>query len=628
MELFHRTFRFDRSSLDEDERTVSLAFSSEEPAEQWFGMEILSHKRSHVNMTRLKNGAPLLFNHNAYDQIGVVLNARIEDKVGRATVKFSRSAKAEEIFQDIKDGIRGKASVGYTIQDAVTEREADPSRNQLALKRVTAWTPHEISIVSIPADDTVGVGRNFDFQAPDDDNDPNNGITTRGQQMRPDQDPAPSTPVEPQATPTVDTSQAVEDALKAERQRMATIHTLGTQHRQSDLASRAISENWSVEKFQSELLTSIHASRGATASSKARPVGDLELGMDPKEARRFNIVRALRYLANPNDRRSREEAAFEIEASDAFAAKRGKEPQGLLVPPDVMKRDLTVGTFGSGGATVAPDYRTMIEKLDNSSLVLQRGTVVRDLAGPVTFPRQTTGGTAYWVAESGTLTESTQAFDQVTLVPKTVGAYTELSRKILLQSSIDIQAFVESDLMKRIGLATDLAAINGSGSDNEPEGILNTTGVGTFGGDTNGKVLDWGDLVDAITEVNQDNALTGDLAWAMNAQTIGKLRQTLVTATYGEKHLYDTGTLLEYPVLMSNQLPSTLEKGSSGATLSAVIFGDWSSLLVGMWSGMDLLVDPYSNSTSGLVRVTVFQDMDIAVRHAESFSIANDVITA
>ena len=154
--LLHRAAEFDRATFNEEKRTVELSFSSEEPVQRWFGYEILDHKPESVDLRRINLGGPLLMDHNTRDQIGVIEEARIgEDKKGRARVRFGSSTRAKEIFQDVKDGIRTNISVGYRVLKLVTEK----IEKEVETLRATSWLPLEISIVSVPADTTVGIGR-------------------------------------------------------------------------------------------------------------------------------------------------------------------------------------------------------------------------------------------------------------------------------------------------------------------------------------------------------------------------------------------------------------------------------------------------------------------------------------
>ncbi len=151
-----RSFGFTREAIDEEARTVQLAFSSETPYARCWGNEILSHDANAIRLGRLKDGGPLLVDHDGRDHIGVIESVQIgADRVGRAVVRFGKSERAEEVFQDVKDGIRRSVSVMYLIHKSVLVEESD----QLDTYKVTDWEPYEISIVSMPADTTVGVGR-------------------------------------------------------------------------------------------------------------------------------------------------------------------------------------------------------------------------------------------------------------------------------------------------------------------------------------------------------------------------------------------------------------------------------------------------------------------------------------
>ena len=155
-EIFYRSIEIKSGDVDEDSRTVSLSFSSEDPYQRHFGYEILDHSEKSVNLSRLNNSGPLLMDHDMTQQVGVVERAEIgNDKKGRAVVRFSRSQKGQEIFQDVIDGIRKNVSVEYQV-NRMDEVEDD---EEIKSYRVTDWSPMEVSLVSIPADTTVGVGR-------------------------------------------------------------------------------------------------------------------------------------------------------------------------------------------------------------------------------------------------------------------------------------------------------------------------------------------------------------------------------------------------------------------------------------------------------------------------------------
>lgn len=599
-------------TVEADTRTIEFPFSSELPVERWFGNEVLSHRSGAADLARLNDGGALLYNHNVDEIIGVVERAWMSENRGHARVRFAKTARADEIFGMVQDGIMRNVSFGYRISE-MTETLDDGQPTYTA----TRWEPFEISLVTVPADPTVGIGRA-------DANEKRPVVLNRAE---PEAPPAPNTEKEIEMS---DTDASVTDAgvaaALAERARISAISALGTRHGNADLARTLIDSGKSLDEARAAFLESITGKQEPMTSAPSP-----EIGLSKTESRSFSFLRALNALANPTDRRALEAAAFELECSDAVGSKIGKRAQGIYVPFEVLSRDLTVGTTTAGGHTVATDVMAsdFISLLRNRMATAALGArMMSGLVGNVAIPRQTGGATAYWVAEGSAPTESQQAFDQVTLSPKTVGAFTDISRKLLLQSSVDIEALVRSDLATVLALAIDAAAINGSGSSNQPRGILNVSGIGSVVGGTNGAAPDWADMVDLESAVSSANADVGNLAYLTNAKVRGKLKQTEKASSTGQFVWENGNTVNGYNAAVSNQVPSNLTKGSSSGVCSAIVYGNFSDLLVGMWGTLDLTVDPYSQSTSGTMRVVALQDVDVAVRHAESFAAMVDALTA
>jgi HK97 family phage major capsid protein len=524
-------------------------------------------------------------------------------------VRFGKSARAEEIFQDVKDGIRSNVSVGYMINKAILEETGGDDDDTY---RVTDWTPFEVSLVSVPADFSVGVGRSAEeLQALN----PIIELQNQGQNKMSD------TKIE-----TVDVAGAEARGAANLQARMAEIISIGEQYKATDLAAEYVRSGKSVDEFKSALL----------ARQATKPMPTAEIGLTKEEAKQFSFVRALNALSNPADRKAQEAAKFERECSDAYGSSLGRSAQGFYVPVEVQQRDLNVTTTTAGGHTVATNLlaANFIDLLRNRMQVARMGAqFLTGLTGQIAIPRQTGGATAYWVAESGAPTESQQAFDQVAMSPKTVGAFTDISRKLLLQSSIDVESFVRSDLATVLALAIDSAAINGTGASNQPTGILATAGIGDVAGGTNGLAPTWAHIVELWSDLAVANADFGALGILSNSKVHGKLMGTLKAAGvagYIAEQFPDAAGISNYGGIragVSNQVPSNLTKGSSSGVCSALIAGNWNDLLIGQWGTLDLMVDPYTGSTSGTVRVVALQDVDIAVRHAESFSAMKDALT-
>lgn len=381
-----------------------------------------------------------------------------------------------------------------------------------------------------------------------------------------------------------------------------------------------------------ERLQGLEGEMRTPANNGLRPVpaDAANIGMNSREVQRYSVIKAINALVTGNWRG----AELEREASEAVAKRLGREPQGVFMPFDVQnQRAMTVGNNTNGGYTVQTDLMVtnFIELLRNSlALGVAGATTLTGLIGNIAIPRQTGGATAYWVAESGTPTSaSNPTFDQVPMSPKTVGAYTDISRKLLLQSSIDVENFVQRDLATTLGLAIDLAGLHGTGLNNQPTGIAATSGIGSVVGGTDGAAPDWADIVDLETAVASANAAVDRMAYVTNAKVRGKLKKTQMVTGYPPFIWENSNTPLNgYRAVVSNQVASNLVKGGSGAVASAIFFGNWADLIIGLWGGLDLMVDPYTGSTSGTVRVIALQDCDIAVRHAESFAAMLDALTA
>ena len=441
--------------------------------------------------------------------------------------------------------------------------------------------------------------------------------------------------VPPQLTPTqtrveIDINAERERIRREEIARVREISAIGKQHNAEELASKCVQEGKSLDEFRGALLEEL-AKRPESGVQPVRRLTDI--GMSPTERSEWSLVRAIRASAE----KDWTHAGLEREASIAVGQQLGREAEGFYLPPDVPgwgngKRDLTVGSAVSGGNLKGTDFRgdLYVDALRARTIVAQLGAqFLTDLVGDVTIPAANAVTTVYWVAENSAPTEGAPTYRQITLAPKTVAAYVDISRKLLLQSSPAIEDLIRNDLVTGVAVAADQAAINGGGT-NEPSGVLATTGIGSVALGTNGGAPTYAAAVNVMREVDIDNALMGALAFATTPHARAKMMTTPRQASGVEGNFIipeaTPEQLVGYRVEVSNAVPSTLAKGS-GSNLSALVFGNWNDLIIGQWSGVDVLVDPYSLSTAGAWRITVFQDLDVAVRHVESFSAIQDMIT-
>jgi HK97 family phage major capsid protein len=274
-----------------------------------------------------------------------------------------------------------------------------------------------------------------------------------------------------------------------------------------------------------------------------------------------------------------------------------------------------------------------IELLRNKMVTMDAGArEILDLKGKFAIPRQNAAATAFWVAESASPTGTNQTLDQVLFTPHTLGAFTDISRRFFELTILDSgETFVKEDLTAILGIGIDLAALNGAGNSFQPLGILQNTGITstrTVSNGTNGGAPTWASVVELQTVVNRGNAAAlGNGCYIGNADVEGTLATTLKIGNQFPIYLLDDdGKLYRKPLLTTQQLPNSFTKGS-GSGLSPLIYGIWNQLMMAYWSGIDILVDPYTGSSSGTVRIVALIDMDIQVRHNEAFSVMVDMVT-
>ena len=596
-----RVFDFDRSAIDEQNRTVSVIFSTETPVDRNFGVEILDHDRGSVRMDRLEKRAPVLLNHSMSDQLGVVERATIDpDRKGRAVLRFGRGRLSTEVFNDVVDGIRSQVSVGYRIH------QMEKVDDKKLTYRAVDWQPFEISIVPTGADSMAIVGRsenkNFKTQ-----------IVERNSKME--------TQIIQESAPKVNENAIREQVQKAEFKRIQEIESYGQEHSEVELARTFIQDGKSVADFQTAILDKI---------KNRKPEEVHAIGLTKKETRSFSWMKLIRAMANPHDRKLQEDASFEFEASRAQADKNGIDPQGAWVPADVIygqnyqdqQRDLTVGTNTAGGFTVQTDVLadSFIDVLRANMVFDKVGvTELNGLNGKVSIPGSDAGSQAYWVAENGAVTESDQTFISRSLNGLQVGAMTDISANLMKQSSIDVEAFVRNDIAMTLASQIELQGLTGNGTSNRPIGVYNTTGVG--GVTINGaNAPDWGDVVDIWTGLASNNALRGNLNWVGASTITANMMKTFRNGTGSDRPILDDTVgmngehrLMTYPYYITE---NNVEAGKSLLT-----FGDWSSLVMGSWgNGLDLKIDPFTNSSTGATRIVGLYLVDFAVRTPKSFS--------
>lgn len=458
----YRDFAVDRAAINVEERTVPLSFSSEQPVERWFGVEILDHAPESCDLSRLQNDAPFLLDHDTRKQIGVIVSAKIENKRGEAVVRFGKSALAEEIFQDVRDGIRTKVSVGYRLTDRklVEVTEEKGGKETYRFKR---WQPFEISSVPIPADDSVGVNRSEtelpkDFELP-----------SMKRTLLLDPDPA------PEVKPGSGGDNAPELVIKRERERTSELMKIGARFRERvsnavDMANTAIEKGTSVDDFRAALLNKIETDpipngdepvkRGdtETASSGGKPSGKTE-------TRSFGEL-----ITGHADYKA-------LVRKGAGGLKDGKWNRTLEFPDADFRATLTTTVAGL----------TKYERPPGIVLVEQQELTIADLLAPgetenttIRYMREDTyTNAATALAEEGTYAEASWDLSEQDAPIKKLGVIGRVTEEIFADSAA-IQSYVNARLPFMVKEREELHLLSGTGNSNQITGLFQTSGIQTL----------------------------------------------------------------------------------------------------------------------------------------------------
>jgi HK97 family phage major capsid protein len=351
------------------------------------------------------------------------------------------------------------------------------------------------------------------------------------------------------------------------------------------------------------------------------------VGMTRKMRSEYSLHRVLSSLMNSE--RITDGIEFEMHREVELGTQN--KPEGMFVPTDLfMTRDLNVNTFGQGGAFVGTQIADeVIPLLRNRPACVRMGVQeINGLSSNVGLPRLAGAATVYSLPEQATLTKSTQNLDQIVLTPHRIGATTSYSRQLLLQSSVDVEAFLRTDLMSQVNIKKDFLVLNGQGANSEPTGIFNTTGIGSM---IWGGAATWANVLTFENQLalsNADGLPNARIGWIVSPSTRNRLKQIAKTgigvATTVPVFLWDAdvdygdasndGKLNGYRAAVTNQVLNNL-----------VFYGNWAdTILAGFGNGFDIISDPYSRAADASVNVTINQFVDVGVRHAASYIVSQD----
>ena len=371
--------------------------------------------------------------------------------------------------------------------------------------------------------------------------------------------------------------------------------------------------------------------KDAQLSEAARKAQANQRVLSPKEEkdiRRFSISKFLRQ-AMPGETMDGIEAEMAAEGKREFQESIKGAAEGVFLPSALLRDYYYTNASESsyGQAFIEQTSLTYIGKLRNATIGRRLGVRYLDgLQGNIAFV--TGGADASWVAEEAAASKQKPAYAKKVMSPKRLQVLQGVTYDLMHQSSKALDNLIMEDMVKAHAVALDAAIFAGSGSSGQPTGVLAASGVNNIDIDTNGGPLTYDLLVQMETEVGIDNGLLDDtLAYVSNAKVQGKLKTIPQIAGY-PYYLMNDGKVNGYPFFMSNAIPSNLTKGSSSGVCSAIVFGNWSEVLVGSWGGLQLIVDPYTAKANGVLEISAAAYHDVLVRTPEAFCKIDEVTTA
>ncbi len=505
---------------------------------------------------------PLLENHDQNKQIGIVENIRFVGKKLMAKIRFANDEYSQMLKADVDDKIRQNLSIGYRILDYFYEN---------GKKMVNKFSIHEVSLVPIPADPNSGIGRNNELSYS-----VRNIHFKKGNEM----------------------------TTRKERKEVAEIVALGNQHNMSVEAQQFIENGNSLEQFRKHILDNI---------SIDEPLPVMEAPMINKGTNeQYSISNAIRGCVDAKYR------GFEHEVSQDLQRKQTlKNEHGIIIPTEAVlgQRTMTVGNLGGNVSSIS-DASKLIPFVQRQGVYSSIGlTEFNGFSSDVKIPRGTSVATASFLSLDGTtaITEGTPTMDSVNFSPTSLACFTEVSQKLILQSSVDMDNYLRNLMSESIANKLDLAVIHGSGSSNQPTGMLNATGINT---ETYSSAIAYADLANALSTLANDGIPLNAVSWVVNPAEFASLQvkdkgtdtgQFLLETGSNPNDINQVGTMLGYPCYVSDSVPS-------GEVL--LCRGQHSAL--GFFGGLELDVNPFQDFAKAVVGIRAIQDFDFQVLNANS----------
>lgn len=664
LEAIRKTVKFAPSDSEEqmppENQIVPMTFGSEYYVERWYGILVLDFSDQAVILDRWQQGAPYFMDHNSLDQRGMIENGRLENKILRGDVKFSRNEEAQELLVDILDGIRPYTSMGFDIlqiREMAPEEMPDDLKNLCIERQTTAykvdkWQPYEGSSVALGANPTVGVEYDYlDGNTVQEiiDLAPQLGIEKFSKTFTENFGIATEKP-KPNQSISINShkedimsekTKTPEELAQEKRAKVASLIEFGKDYEQRVAGGKEFIEQLAKDtvecyaETEPEKVDSVFRGSLFTNVQDKKPLQTPAsfVDMTEKDMSQYSLMKVVRHvLGQPLQG---EKLGIEKEIHDTILSRTGGEGHregGIKLPFDILTKkidfnaelnfllakhgirterfDQTVGSSSGGGYLVGTQHRPQdfIELYLNA--LVPGFTYLPGLTQNVDIPKMT-GGATITVAssEGGGFSETALTFGQLSLSPKEVGAYIDITRKLWIQSAPSIENLVMTMLMQALARKTNYLALAGSGGSGEPTGAFNTANIGTFDGSALGRA----GVANALADIKSANVVA-PLMWLLSAATMEILMTRDQTSGFGRWLMDDTGNILTFPSFVTEQMAA-----------NTLALGAWSEVVVASFGSPEINVDTATASTSGGKRIAIYDLIDAGLKHPGAISYASSV---
>ena len=620
----------------DDQMRVEVRFSSDAEVDMWYGTEILKHGSDSVDLTPFNSGkCPVMKDHN-YDsdsQLAVIEKSRIDDHYGYATIRFSDSPDGKQYYRDLIRGIRDCFSVGYDVR----EWEIKDADTDDPMYVATKWMPREISFTPFPADDSAQAMRSqrsdimFTFEEE----------SMAKEKETPEEKPEETRKETPEEKPEVKPAEIDGDKTRDAQAIMKLCEDI--EPLDTERGVQAIKDGKDFVTFQGEVITEL-------ANVRLNEQGELEpdesvrytgTDVNPKDIDKFRILNLIAGAENTDGVLG----GFEREICKAEKERLGKADipsQGYSIPGSITgsrsqfnqrkieraakaARALTFSTDTEGGHLV--DEKLLVENfidiLYANHPVSGAANWITDVMGTIAIPKQDGRVVASWTTETGDATESTPSFELIQMSPKELRGQVIWSRTFAMISSLDAENLARRNLMRQIGETADAALLYGTGTGQEIAGVATIDAIDTSPNDQRNRYskangVTYKDCVNAIADIGNANAMGMMAQWILS-WGFWEMAMTTTRLNHGDVAVLDDMMMIAgFKADATSQCKSVV---GVDADRDQAFFANWEHLLVPMWGGIDIVVDPNTLLQQGNIRAVAFMRIDTGIAHDEAFQL-------